>query len=770
MDIKILTNSNISEVTEASTERIYVVTEDIDLGNIIHTFPGRSILKFHDGAKMSNGTIEGNVQVVVDGLVQIFSNVTVPELLNYEVPIEWFGGECYPDLDQLGENGIVDTSTTLSNAVFSNRSRKILFQGGCYVLKNTVTIGKSGITLSGTTSYNRIWQHIRTSQNLTNDNTNSVSTLYFNPCSGNTMFNVNVDGVRFENLLFHDSEMGAYTAIEMKDKCINIYAERCLFNRWRKGIVRHKDGQTETGMSRCVFNECSFFLIKETAIEVTPDATLSSNDKFYITSNIIRDSYFTSCLQAIRYVSNALIEDNSFENCIIDHIGYNCYDKSLYENIGCAAIYIESTHTNQNYATNNISRCYFEDILVYKKKDEDDTVGTNEIALFAPVGDNGSETTIIVPVDTASNPKFAAIICKNSSITLDNNFFGAVPKYFIIDEYASISINDNSFGINHDWIANFVNSGSPVPNDRTVLVEVVQNSQVSRTGIYFNTIQYNNAVPLCRDGAQSFVRKLVKFASGTSDRFRVVNYYESKFEDYGPVIYRNIASMPMARNASIFQVDYDASRGSAYYNYHPFKFYIYLQYTVYSDVYEVIIDMFNLAGYANLVHDRTRTIYGNTGLVPSQNITIRLISKATGQFYIYISAPNMHPTFKFMLNSDDVKVWDVTDDSSVDVTGGNAVTVRKTFGLLADRPYLVANSKGFEYFDTTNNRKSIWNGSRWMAFKTTPDGAAITGTTSQRPTSQLTSADTGFMYYDTTLGRPIFWTGSAWVNAVGQSV
>lgn len=34
MDIKYLTNSNISEVLATSTERIYAVTEDIDLGNI----------------------------------------------------------------------------------------------------------------------------------------------------------------------------------------------------------------------------------------------------------------------------------------------------------------------------------------------------------------------------------------------------------------------------------------------------------------------------------------------------------------------------------------------------------------------------------------------------------------------------------------------------------------------------------------------------------------------------------------------------------------
>lgn len=41
------------------------------------------------------------------------------------------------------------------------------------------------------------------------------------------------------------------------------------------------------------------------------------------------------------------------------------------------------------------------------------------------------------------------------------------------------------------------------------------------------------------------------------------------------------------------------------------------------------------------------------------------------------------------------------------------------------------------------------------------------GTTAQRPTSELAVGDT---YLDTTLGKPIWYTGSGWVDAAGTSV
>lgn len=70
-------------------------------------------------------------------------------------------------------------------------------------------------------------------------------------------------------------------------------------------------------------------------------------------------------------------------------------------------------------------------------------------------------------------------------------------------------------------------------------------------------------------------------------------------------------------------------------------------------------------------------------------------------------------------------------------------------------------------WDTANSRKTVWNGSRWLAYKAEPEGAATSGTTGQRPTSLLTTSDKGFTYFDTTLGKPVYWNGSGWVNANG---
>lgn len=45
---------------------------------------------------------------------------------------------------------------------------------------------------------------------------------------------------------------------------------------------------------------------------------------------------------------------------------------------------------------------------------------------------------------------------------------------------------------------------------------------------------------------------------------------------------------------------------------------------------------------------------------------------------------------------------------------------------------------------------------------------AIKGTTTQRPT--LVADDAGYQYFDTTLGKPIWWKGTAWVDATGADV
>lgn len=69
---------------------------------------------------------------------------------------------------------------------------------------------------------------------------------------------------------------------------------------------------------------------------------------------------------------------------------------------------------------------------------------------------------------------------------------------------------------------------------------------------------------------------------------------------------------------------------------------------------------------------------------------------------------------------------------------------------------------GFQYYDTTLNKKILWNGTEWVNL----DGSSLNniGPTINRPTTALTI---GFMYYDVTLGKIIMWNGSKWINLDG---
>ena len=154
---------------------------------------------------------------------------------------------------------------------------------------------------------------------------------------------------------------------------------------------------------------------------------------------------------------------------------------------------------------------------------------------------------------------------------------------------------------------------------------------------------------------------------------------------------------------------------------------------------------------------------------------MKLKRDSDNRFYIYVSAPGMNPTFKVIINSDDMRVTDASDHNFPQKYWQSAtnVVIRRHRGAASVKPSFNAsqnvNSKGYEYYDTTNSRKSVWNGSRWLTYKAEPEGAATSGTTSQRPTSLLTTADKGFTFFDTTLGKPVFWNGSGWVNANGTA-
>ena len=87
-------------------------------------------------------------------------------------------------------------------------------------------------------------------------------------------------------------------------------------------------------------------------------------------------------------------------------------------------------------------------------------------------------------------------------------------------------------------------------------------------------------------------------------------------------------------------------------------------------------------------------------------------------------------------------------------------------GATENRPTLNSFDKGFEYYDTTLNKKIIWNGITWVNL----DGSSLdikkSGTTEERPSN----VEIGFIYKDTTLNKLILWEGTKWVNLNGTEL
>ena len=339
-------------------------------------------------------------------------------------------------------------------------------------------------------------------------------------------------------------------------------------------------------------------------------------------------------------------------------------------------------------------------------------------------------------------------------------------------EYKDHNDGDEDFETNHNRL----------PFNFKTLIVVVQNDiQGKSNDDYVHIINYGNSLPISCSPNNSFINKLVDFNGSTIKWFRVINKYETKFIDYGPQVFnainsRNLISISTVRNKNVLQVDYNTStdgRFTNYYNYHSFRLYIYLQYSVYCDVYEVTVDMGDLSGYAYLVHNKFRSIYGEIGLVPTDNFTIKTKRVSESRFYILVNANNMNPTFKVLLNSEYIRVRDVSSMVDYDdITEANSIVIRKSKGSSSELPTnLNTYARGYEYYDTTKNLKYIWNGSRWLSIHTGPYNLSNSGTSSQRVSQgNPSSNDIGFMYFDTTLNRPVYWDGARWVDANGNSV
>jgi len=82
--------------------------------------------------------------------------------------------------------------------------------------------------------------------------------------------------------------------------------------------------------------------------------------------------------------------------------------------------------------------------------------------------------------------------------------------------------------------------------------------------------------------------------------------------------------------------------------------------------------------------------------------------------------------------------------------------------------YPTIKTVGQNFYNTSSNTSTWWNGSKWICADGFEAGLYRRGDTSSRPT--LTTTDAGFQYFDTDLGKPIYWTGAKWVDATGADL
>lgn len=67
---------------------------------------------------------------------------------------------------------------------------------------------------------------------------------------------------------------------------------------------------------------------------------------------------------------------------------------------------------------------------------------------------------------------------------------------------------------------------------------------------------------------------------------------------------------------------------------------------------------------------------------------------------------------------------------------------------------------GYKYFDTTLNKPTWWNGTKWVDYNGNDADVKTSGTTAQRPSDVIT----GFQYFDTDINSPVYWNGTEWIK------
>lgn len=94
---------------------------------------------------------------------------------------------------------------------------------------------------------------------------------------------------------------------------------------------------------------------------------------------------------------------------------------------------------------------------------------------------------------------------------------------------------------------------------------------------------------------------------------------------------------------------------------------------------------------------------------------------------------------------------------------GNITNQRDKSRYAASRPSLASSLEGIQFYNTTNNKLEIWNGSIWKDCMGESADINRSGVFSDRPTPNKL----GFQYFNTDTHKQITWDGSKWWNPDG---
>ena len=481
-------NSILTQSMLKTANTRYIIKNDLSLNHTSINIPHNCILVF-EGGSLKNGEIIGDFIVHAD-VVPIFDDVVCKELKNSSIPIEWYGAVSYKNLDEAKKGK--DSSKAILNALISNyRHRELLFSNGYYRINNTITLNRS-YSFKGLGSKNDY--SIYSEENI-------GSRLVFTGV-GKPMFIVDDDFISFDGFNFyHGSLKDGTDCFHFSNSTRSLIVKNSMMYLWRYCIYKDWDGVTRTGLNRCRFENVNF---SSCLGGVFMNQTKQGKEMYYCTSNFFDNCTFEHCLFGAYFISNSNFAMNEFNRCNFLNIGWDKYEKNLYDEFGCFALRFKCNYTYSQSSHVFVKGCYFEKIAPYK----DATVvsSSDEIKI-----DNK-----VYPKDDTYN---SCIISENNSLVVDGCSFTNCPKYFASDKYCSWDIRENRiFGHNLKVPSSW--------NEKS-LIRIFRTSNEVKQGNQRSTIKYSNVL----GHNNKYLKRILSFEIiGDEARYNVLNLSGEEFE------------------------------------------------------------------------------------------------------------------------------------------------------------------------------------------------------------------------------------------------